>query len=128
MKHRNKPENFFRNGSGDNEREVMTDAQAAAERLTGFIADPGSILMPDEIGLDSDIVDAVEVILDAYLAAPRWHDRPTCPGLWVHPACDGWGNLTADTYEESDVSYPASYWDNGPYFGPLPAPPAKDAE
>lgn len=37
-----------------------------------------------------------------------------------------WGNMTADTYE--DVCDPDYVFDNGPYFGPIPERPAKDAE
>lgn len=44
------------------------DIAAAAETVQGFLADPGSILTPDDIELNGDIIDAIEVVLDAYLS------------------------------------------------------------
>lgn len=66
------------------------DVAAAAEIVQGFLVDPGSILTPDDIELNGDIIDAVEVVLDACLsftAPPEparlddggWRDISTAP-------------------------------------------------
>jgi hypothetical protein len=93
------------------------EAKAAAIRLLEWTAFDYVITDDDSIRKSDDIATLAEWSLAriaADEAAPQWHDKPTCAGLWLFDEMCG---VTA-----IDVSFEAvsSGMFTGPCFGPMP--------
>lgn len=78
--------------------------------------------MADSIHFQEACITAIPELLDALEAAPAWHKRPTCPGLWVcHPSKEitQWVALEL-SQERIDAGAPFC---SPAVYGPIPNPP-----
>jgi hypothetical protein len=68
----------------------------------------------ENCGFNRDDIGDIESCLST---RPQWHDRPTCPGLWMR----GKRPHGIHCFDDDDFEIAATI-DNA-WYGPIPAPP-----
>lgn len=71
-----------------------------------------SSLTPSELG-------AITLAADALDAAPAWHPRPTCAGLWIHCLQNSFDWVWLHHLDSTEHADP---FRDGQWYGPIPQP------